>query len=406
MDQPNERYYELAEKWLNGTITAEERKEFSDWYHAGQDAPLNIPGQFAMSEEELRQRILHTIQTTKSKENTSSSLWNNPYIRIAAASVAALSLGLGIYYFAHHSRQASAPAMPLARTDTPAIKPGGNKAVLTLNNGSTVVLDTAGNGMIVKEPGARIIKLADGRLTYEAAAATSNAIAYNTLATPRGGKYNITLEDGTKVWLNAASSLRFPTSFTGKERIVELTGEGYFEVAKAPSNSPPAGGGGKKIPFIVNILPSIGGLGRGRVEVLGTHFNINAYSDEEKIKTTLLEGKVKVTVPGIKSETVLMPGEQSVISPSTGGGRGEAVDTEEAVAWKNDLFRFEQADMKSIMRQLARWYNIDVSFEQDIPGHFSATISRSEPLEKVFHMLELTGSVHFTLKGRQALVHK
>jgi ferric-dicitrate binding protein FerR (iron transport regulator) len=230
------------------------------------------------------------------------------------------------------------------------------------------------------------VKQADGRLAYEAAKESSDAVAYNVLTIPRGGKYNIVLEDGTKVWLNSASSLRFPTAFKGKERRVELTGEGYFEVAKNTA-----------MPFVVS-------TGNGHeVEVLGTHFNIMSYADESTEKTTLLEGAVRVR-KGTGS-VVLAPGQQSW------GDRGSLrvikdADVAEAMAWKNDLFKFSQADMPSIMRQIARWYDVDVTYQEDIPGHFSGTIPRSADLEKVFHMLELTGSVHFTIKGRQVLVHR
>jgi ferric-dicitrate binding protein FerR (iron transport regulator) len=416
MHQPDERYYQLAEKWLNGTITPEERKEFTDWYNAGQDAPLDIPSQFAISEEALRQRIFHRIRTRQRMRKlvstkkiaqflqtanvgpsdeplpavpvNSNRLWKIPITRIAAASVVAISLGVGIYYLTRHSGRSPQPPMPIARTEAPAIRPGNDKAVLTLGDGSNVVLDTAGKGMITKEHGSRIMKMDDGRLAYEVVKGSSNTTAYDILSTPRGGKYSIVLADGTKVWLNSASSLRFPTAFNGKQRRVELKGEGYFEVAKNTT-----------MPFIISTSEG------SEIEVLGTHFNIMAYDDEGEERTTLLEGAVRVRKSD--ASVVLSPGQQSWLERNQPSLHViKDADVEEAIAWRNGLFQFGQTDMRSIMRQLARWYDVDVSYDQDIPGHFSGTISRNADLEKVLHMLELTGSVHFTIRGRQVLVHK
>jgi ferric-dicitrate binding protein FerR (iron transport regulator) len=317
---------------------------------------------------------------------------------VAAAVFIIIAGAIAVFTIGKKETPETVQAVPV-KTD---VQPGSNKAILTLANGQRIMLDSAVNGMLVQQGSAQVMKDGEG-LKYEVRGQKSEEIAYNMLSTPKGGQYRLMLPDGSKVWLNAASSIRYPATFTGNERSVDITGEAYFEVTKASSSS--SGGGGKKIPFIVNILQSVGGAREGRVEVLGTHFDINAYSDEEKIKTTLLEGKVKVTVPDIKSETVLMPGEQSVISPSTGGSREEAVDTEEAVAWTNDMFIFRDQDLESIMRQISRWYDVQVTYDKNVKNEkIVATISRNVPLSKVLHLLELTGTVHFKMNGKKIVV--
>jgi transmembrane sensor len=262
--------------------------------------------------------------------------------------------------------------------------PGADRAVLTLSDGRTITLDSAGNGMLAKQGKTSVIKKNDGQLVYRSATGQSAEMVYNLLQTPRGGQYKITLPDGSRVWLNAASSLRYPVAFSGKERRVEITGEAYFEVAKDPAK-----------PFRVQV-------NNMEVEVLGTHFNINGYTDEESIRTTLLEGKVKVQVAD--QTKFLQPGQQAQLRNTGNISVVDNVNLEETVAWKDGNFQFENSDIKSVMRQLARWYDVEVSYKGKIDKHFVGNISRDVKLSQVLSMLQQTGEVKFTIEGNQLFV--
>ncbi|HVV04912.1 MAG TPA: FecR domain-containing protein, partial [Puia sp.] len=278
--------------------------------------------------------------------------------------------------------------MPVVKTVIHDVAPGGNRAILTLADGKTIVLDSAANGKLAQQGDVKVIKMQDGRLGYEGAGAAEEEIRYNTISTPFGGKYQVVLTDGTKVWLNAASTLVFPTVFKGATREVSLTGEGYFEVARNASK-----------PFAVKV----GGM---RVDVLGTSFNIMAYEDEAAVRTTLLEGSVRVGAGEVSR--ALEVGEQGVWDKK---GRMEVIhdaDVEQAVAWKNGLLQFHSAGMAVIMRQLARWYNVQVVYaSEDIKNEsFSGSIPSSEHISQVLKMLELTGTVHFDVTGQMVTVRR
>lgn len=250
------------------------------------------------------------------------------------------------------------------------IAPGGDKAVLTLANGQKIILDSAANGDLSQQGGTKVMKMG-GQLSYNSEGKTAQVL-YNTISTPKGGQYQLLLADGTKAWLNAASSLRFPTAFAGKERSVELTGEGYFEVAHNAA-----------MPFHVSVNDV-------DVQVLGTRFNINGYSNEEAIKTTLLEGRVMVK-KGEKS-VFLNPGQQAQSSGSETLRIKNGVDMEAAVAWKNGLFQLEGADVKTIGRQIERWYDVEVRYSGNLQSaHLSGEVPRSLNLSQVIKVLELSG---------------
>lgn len=264
------------------------------------------------------------------------------------------------------------------------IPPGGNKAILTLADGATISLDDCKKGDIARDGNAQIVKAGDsGTLIYHAVAGNQRAVAYNTITTPRGGQYQLALSDGSKVWLNASSSLHFPTTFGGGERAVELTGEGYFEVAKNTAK-----------PFLI----SVNGV---RVEVLGTHFNINAYRDEPVVRTTLVEGAVKVEAGG--QGIVLRPGQQAEAGASL--RLNQEADLEEVMAWKEGIFNFKNLDIESIMRQISRWYDVEVVYAggKKPEGHFSGMISRNTPALTVLKMLEY-GGVHFTIESKKIVI--
>ncbi len=266
--------------------------------------------------------------------------------------------------------------------------PGEDKAVLTLADGSVVILDDASNGNIASQGAVQIQKVHDGKLQYQAGGEELETV-YNSVSTPKGGKFQLTLSDGTKVWLNSSSSLKFPVVFNGNERKVELHGEGYFEVAE-----------NKQKPFKVDVA------GRGEVEVLGTHFNVNAYADEASLNTTLLEGSVKVKVGSKSKPLMLAPGQQARIFPNGELKTTSDVNLEEVVAWKNGKFHFgESTDMETVMRQIGRWYDVEVEYSGNFSGkHLGGTISRDVNASKVFQMLELTGIAKFRIVGKKVLV--
>jgi ferric-dicitrate binding protein FerR (iron transport regulator) len=266
--------------------------------------------------------------------------------------------------------------------------PGGNKAMLTLANGTRIVLDSAHNGQLASQGNMAIIKVSSGMLTYRAESRKQKAeseVSYNTLSTPRGGQFQLVLPDGSKVWLNAASSIRFPTAFV-RERKVEITGEAYFEVAHNAS-----------MPFRVQ-------AGNEIVEDLGTGFNINAYDDEPNVRTTLLQGSVRVSAGG-KAE-LLTPGQQSRVSRDGHIKLVDHVDMDEAVAWKNGVFSFDSTDIYNIMRQISRWYNVDIVFRDSLNVYLDGNINRDVKVSRVFKMLELAGGVRFGIENGKIIVMK
>jgi len=299
-----------------------------------------------------------------------------------AAAVLVLVCCVGAWYFLSRSPE----KQPAVNTGSLAYKndvaPGSNKAVLTLGDGSTVALDSAGNQVI--RQGNTAINQRSGLLQYQASG-TAATVSYNILTTPRGGKFRIVLPDGTRVWLNAASSIRYPTAFTGKERKVEVTGEAYFEVAR-----------NAVMPFRVNID------NRAEVEVLGTHFNINAYRDEAAINTTLMEGKVKVSANRLPG-TLLQPGQQASLAAGALQVLND-VDTAQVIAWKEGWFEFHTATLLDVMRQLSRWYDVEVAYPANIPDRaFEGRIQQDLTLAQVLKILERY-QVHFQIEDRRITV--
>ena len=261
--------------------------------------------------------------------------------------------------------------------------PGDNKAVLTLADGSTVVLDDAQNGALALQGNTKVIKL-NGRLNYKAATQATKEVLFNTISTPRGGQYQVQLPDHSLVWLNAASSLLFPTAFTCHQRSVEITGEAYFEVTK-----------NNNMPFSVK-------AGNAQVQVLGTHFNIMAYNDEASLKTTLLEGAVTFSENNVIK--VLAPGQQSQLFKNGKVKVVNGIEADEVLAWKNGVFDFQGADIGTVVRQLARWYDVDVVYKKEVADLFYAKIPRNTKLSVVLKALELTGKVHFEIDEKKIIV--
>jgi ferric-dicitrate binding protein FerR (iron transport regulator) len=311
----------------------------------------------------------------------------------AAVITGALLLSGGAYWLL----QRPAPA-PVAVVTPPRpahdVAPGGNKAVLILADGTQVPLDSTANGVLAQQGNTKVSKPGAGQLTYTQQTAGSTALMqYNTLRTPRGGQFQVTLPDGTKVWLNAASTLKYPTAFTGADRLVELNGEAYFEVAAHAGK-----------PFRVNVLTHTNGSRDSmEVAVLGTHFNIMAYEDEQQVRTTLLEGAVRVNSHG--SSKQLRPGQGASLDKQQHLLiLQDNINTEEAIAWKNGFIQLEGNDITSAMRLIARWYDVEVVYKAPVAAHFRGIIPRNVPVSQVLKMMELTGEVHFEIKGKQLIV--
>ena len=304
--------------------------------------------------------------------------------RFAAAASVLLVLGVAAYWLIR-TRETT-----LKTTTTASIKdisPGGNKAILILADKSTIVLDSVANGKLAQQGLATITKSNDGQLSYSLPAnrGGKREVLYNTLRTPRGGQYQLVLPDGSKVWLNAASSITYPTAFPGKERKITIDGEAYFEVVH-----------NKAKPFKVQANGT-------EVEVLGTHFNVHAYSDEPAEKITLVEGKVKVSN---KESAILKPGEQAQVRSNSPIQVVNDVDMEEVLAWKNGLFRFNNADIESIMKQVERWYDVTVEYEGAKPeGHFKGKIPRNVMASEMLKIIEASG-VHFRIENKKVIIMK
>jgi transmembrane sensor len=395
-------FQELLDKYLTGRLSEQERNRFyellNDPEHKKQLAAIIDNELYEHTyESEPDNNILAAIQQNLHAGILAERNKRAKVIRLTRRLAVASVLLIGFCGVAWWWLTAKKPApneivQEKPVNDNNAIPPGGNKAILRLGDGREIVLDSAGEGTLTKQGQSNVIKSGDGQLQYKSAGNTSEETVYNTIATPRGGQYQLVLADGTKVWLNASSSLRYPTAFTGKERRVELTGEGYFEVAH-----------NKEMPFKVTTPPRPGGPGGADVEVLGTHFNVNAYGDEPDMKVTLLEGSVKVKA---ENSVVLKPGEQAALASHSPLTINHSPNIEEVMAWKNGLFQFRAADLETVLRQAARWYDVQFVYKGDIPERFSGQISRSANAGQLLKILELTGKVKFEINGKTITVKK
>lgn len=396
-----ERRNYLAKKIAEKTHTEAELEEIQDFLRTAPrsqaEAWMEAYGAFLRENDgpqELQgfaERITARVwEATEQGEGKVRVLWK----RWAAAAAVVLVVASGMYMW---WGERSAPAKPVF-TEARDVDPGKEGAVLTLADGTQVVLDSMGNGWATAQNGTRVL-LKDGQLAYDPADEGDGTIAYNTMTTPRGRQFRIILPDGTRVWLNAASSVYYPTAFTGEVRSVRVTGEAYFEVASYKADAKR-----KNWPFIVDVD------GRAEVKVLGTHFNISAYGNEAAMQTTLLEGAVKVALPagtGTRREVTLRPGQQARIDNKAATGNITVVkdaDLTKVMAWKEGVFNFEDVGLEEAMRQLERWYDIDVVYEKGIPDiYFFGKISRNMPLKNILKMLE-ESEVRFRLEEGRRLV--
>ncbi len=333
----------------------------------------------------LKQRIEESLNNWEEQDEPKVIYrWNWRRLASVAAVFLFVLIGSSIYFLNRKNNTPASADNTVQNNNKQDVLPGSDKAFLTLADASIIVLDEANNGVIAQQGVTKITKLGE-KVLYAPGTASDGKMLYNTLTTPRGGQYQIALSDGTQVWLNAGSSLRFPASFNEGRRTVEVTGEAYFEVAKDASK-----------PFIVKI-------NEAEVQVLGTHFNVMAYQDEVSIRTTLLEGAVKF-VKG-NASSLLKPGQQSQLSQDGQIKIVSNVDVEQVVAWKNGMFYFDNADIGTVMRQLSRWYDVDVLYQSNNIEHlFVGKMPRSSKLSDVLKALELTSNIQFEIQGKKIIV--
>jgi transmembrane sensor len=387
----------LIAKHQRNELTPQEKEELEHWL---QSDARNQELFKKLTDEAIINNELETFSVTDkakawkniAKKTGHKTPENKPavtrrWLGYAAAVITLMALGITL------SKYRSNEDLKTLAHQQKDILPGSNKATLTLANGSKIILDDAKQGKIASQKNVVINKNKSGEVIYKTTPTDQiatgqtpvEAITMNTLTTPRGGQYEVVLPDGTRVWLNAASSLKYPTAFTGNERRVELTGEAYFEVSK-----------NARKPFFVKTTNQT-------VAVLGTHFNINSYADEAATKTTLLEGSVKVTGNTNQLTVKLKPGQQAVNTVTAIDIKQDA-DIDEAVAWKNGKFLFRNTDLRTIMRQLSRWYDVDVEYQGNVAQkHYRGRISRNVPVSEIFQILKTSG-INFTINGGKIIV--
>lgn len=336
-------------------------------------------GQESLSTEVWEERLASILKKQEPAPVYRINHWTKYWTRY----VAILALAVGAVFYLTTRRISTVSVS--AEAKMPVIAPGGNKAVLTLSNGATIELGNGATGKIASQGSANVIQQANGQLAYKSEGASVGQELRNTVTTPKGGQYVLLLQDGTRVWLNAASSISFPVIFTGAVREVEVTGEAYFEVAPDSRKT-----------FAVK-------AGAETVHVLGTSFNINAYTDESAIVTSLVSGKVKVAVSA--STGLLSPGQQSLLT-SDGKISIRPATLDKVLAWKNGVFALDHADIYSMMRQIGRWYDVDIRFQGkfDQKDVFGGDIPRNLSLNKVLELIEATQGVHFTYNNKQLTV--
>jgi transmembrane sensor len=389
-DEQAYRVAYLIAGYLKETLSPAENQELDDWVCANMDNqrlfeeltdPKTLETWAKWKEKlpaaEVLERLKTKMEFTPPKKlGVIRSLW--PY---AAAACVLLTIGILFEWLHQNPRKIKGE---LATNQVQDIAPGSSRAVLTLANGSSILLESVKQDSLISQGAVNIIKKDSGLLSYSKnnAALEAGKVEYNTLTVPPAGQYSVLLPDGSHVWLNASSSLKYPTTFKESVRKVELTGEGYFEVAKDPAH-----------PFIVAV-------GKNEVQVIGTHFDINAYLDNPGTTVSLAEGSVK-----LNGSVLLKPGEQGVIQSSGGIQTGPA-DLETALAWKNGQFIFKMTALPQVMLQVSHWYNARIIFDDSITEHFNARIPRDVPVSQLLFLLEATGRVHFKIEDNTIRVMK
>jgi ferric-dicitrate binding protein FerR (iron transport regulator) len=396
------RLRQLVDQYLTGSASNDQQSALlEELLSAGNRENLEAlmhdqyaTGTFTGEEDALqREKLFERIQAAKQSnaEPAGGTVRHMPFLRRWSWAAAVILVCAGAYFYrVSTTKVVEVAKIPTAKKNQPIdLPPGKDGAVLTLADGTQVALDSLGNGHVATQNGMNV-QLTNGRLAYNSPSSFANndEVIYNTLVTPKGRQFQLVLPDGSRVWLNAASSIKYPVTFGRKSREVEVTGEAYFEVAQDNS---------KSFKVLVHSLS-----GNSEVDVLGTHFNINAYDDEAAVKTTLLEGAVRVN-KGIAT-SVLKPGQQSSVGSNGPVVVKDEVDIDEVVAWKNGSFVFNRQDIKSIMRQIARWYDVNVVYEdQPSDETFSGIVSRKSDLSQVLKIMEKNG-VKFTIEEHKIIV--
>lgn len=392
-----ERLLYLLDQYFKKTITVEEQGELNEMMT---ESEVKIPLENWMEEKWHSYRPTETLPSEDSDRYFNNIiaagepdtetvkkliprkrivLFSSYWTRVAAVLLIAIA-GYVVYLISGKEKEPEQSESLVVDLPLQDVAPGGNFATLTLADGSKVVLDSISTGLVASQGNTRVVKLENGEIKYEAGKTPPGKIIYNTMTTPVGGAYHLVLPDGTGVWLNAASSVTYPTAFTGNERKVSITGEVYFEVTKNIA-----------MPFKVN-------AGEQIIEVLGTHFNVNAYGDEHTVNTTLAEGKIKVIN---NNKTVLLQPGQQVQKDRAGNLKlVHNPDLDETLAWKDGVFRFNGTGIETIMRQVARWYGVEVIYKDKIAEQFVAEIPRSVNVSKLLELLELTKQVQFTINNK------
>ena len=407
LDEGAYRIAYLIAGYVRQTLTEKEHDELDDWITADDKNmqlfeeltdEKNIEANLAWMDQVKSQQSYETLQQAGKFKRSSKRFKFNP-AWIAAASV----ILLVAFFIFRNTDNSNANNTQMASSDTIKLKPGGNRAILTFEDGSMIDLTKAKNGLMKNDNGADIIKLSDGIILYDPHKADENLSALHTLSTPVGGQFQVTLPDGSKVWLNAETTLKYPSRFTTGERKVEIHGEAYFEVAKD-----------EKKPFRVVLTDSTDIL------VLGTHFNVMSYGNEKVKEITLLEGSVKVSTQASNKQqsVVIKPGQQVVFTHDSRLTTHDSsltihylpftihdnIDSEEITGWKDGWFVFHDAPIESVMRQVERWYDAKIVYKGEIKELFNATILRKEPLSKLLHLLEANGYVHFKTENKTIYV--
>lgn len=387
MDEGAFRIAYLIAGFIRKTLSIAEHDELDLWVEASDENMFlfeeltdekNIEANLAWMDKVKTERNLKLVKEkivfSPKRNKTFSQIW----IYGIAASIILFVAAFVIYQATIKQKNTT---HQLAKTSETDIQPGGNKAVLTLSDGSIIDLNNSKNGLLKNDNGAVINKSKDGEIQYaENSNPANDSNNFNTLSTPKGGQYKVQLPDGSSVWLNAASSLKYPTAFNTEERIVELTGEGYFEITKD-----------KLKPFKVKFS------NKSEVKVLGTHFNIMAYDNEQVNAITLLEGSVQIQSNSNKQ--LLKPGQQGIITSNQITLNTDA-DTVQVISWKNGQFVFHDANIETIMKQVERWYDVEIKYEAKVNQQFNAVISRYEPVSRLLHLLEETGQIHFKIENK------
>lgn len=395
---------ELFQRYLKNQCSPEEIRTLLDYFGAEPDhAELQslIEAQLEVSvaedfesQPEVSAMFLKTdkyLQEQLFKKTITQRNFSSVYIKYAVAASIAGILMMGLLFYKHLSNPGVSSKTDLVQD----AKPGENKAVLTLADGSSVTLDAHSDSTLLKKAGIRVKVSKEGLLVYQVidGQATAKQLIYNQITTPKGGQYYVVLSDGSRVRLNASSSLRYPIAFVaGKDRRVELKGEAYFDIEKMMEN-------GVRKPFAVETAGQI-------VEVLGTHFNVSAYEDDPSVKTTLISGSVNVYSRAGKESKLLSPGEQSVLMAGSSSIQVVKTNVESAVAWKEGNFMFEDQYLRDILKQLSRWYDVDVDLKNIPETRYNIFISRSETLSAVLNMLEKTGNIKFSLVNNTITINR